>query len=247
MKANRIDAPTYATATANKQQWAVKLLLVGFVAVIICVLHLELGLFVSPDNSFLSGQPCLPPCWYGIIPGETSEQSAWQILQELPYVNQRLLSRQTDRRGITNIIWFSRRGGGQNRLYPRDGKIQGIFLTPHNNLNLGQVVSKLGPPEKVTARLIAAEYLDRSYVILMYYPKQGMLVSFEGEPQKQDGNLVIKPEMRVSALLYSQPSSFEDSIANARRLSQSYYWGDPANPFTQDWHGFGVYERKGSN
>lgn len=93
-------------------------------------------------------------------PGKTSEQTAWQILREHPNVNQRTLQRLVDRKGIEDILWLHKLGGGQNRLYSRNGTIQAIYLTPDSNLNLGQVVSKMGPPEKVVVEHGFAEFTN---------------------------------------------------------------------------------------
>ena len=39
------------------------------------------------DRSLITGEPCGPPCWQGIIPGETTEEETMTILHELPFVD----------------------------------------------------------------------------------------------------------------------------------------------------------------
>ncbi len=39
------------------------------------------------DETLITGEPCLPPCWYGIIPEETSIRDAVQILTTIPFVD----------------------------------------------------------------------------------------------------------------------------------------------------------------
>jgi hypothetical protein len=39
------------------------------------------------DKSFLTGDPCSPPCWHGIIVNESTNEDVYQILPELPFVD----------------------------------------------------------------------------------------------------------------------------------------------------------------
>jgi hypothetical protein len=38
------------------------------------------------DTSFLLDEPCEPPCWYGLIPGESTEDQLDDVLSTLPFV-----------------------------------------------------------------------------------------------------------------------------------------------------------------
>jgi hypothetical protein len=39
------------------------------------------------DKSFISGEPCAPPCWYGLNPGQSSFEEVNQVLSELEFVS----------------------------------------------------------------------------------------------------------------------------------------------------------------
>lgn len=220
------------------------LTIIGLVVLsaLLFLLNQEIGLFVVPDNSFLESKPCSPPCWFNIVPGKTSDQTAWQILREHPSVNQRTLQWFADRKGIEDISWLNKLGGGQNRLYPRNGTIQAIYLTPDSNLNLGQVVSKMGPPEKVVVEHGFAEFTNSTNVITIYYPSRGVIVQSKSPSRTQAVRQLIEPNIPVNALLYLSAGSFSEIVQNAKKIVQAAYWGNPDHLFAQDWHGFGTYE-----
>lgn len=44
------------------------------------------ALTASPEGGLLTGQPCAPPCWYGITPGVTKHDELIRLLQQNPYV-----------------------------------------------------------------------------------------------------------------------------------------------------------------
>lgn len=41
----------------------------------------------SVDKSLLTGEPCAPPCWYGLVPGESSADEVVSTLKSLPFVD----------------------------------------------------------------------------------------------------------------------------------------------------------------
>ena len=48
------------------------------------------------DRSFLTGNPCKYPCWYGIELGKTSIEETLQILQQLNFVDQEAIKTRED-------------------------------------------------------------------------------------------------------------------------------------------------------
>jgi hypothetical protein len=43
-------------------------------------------------QSFLSDEPCAAPCWYGLVPGESSKADVLRVLAELPFVDMSTIS-----------------------------------------------------------------------------------------------------------------------------------------------------------
>lgn len=101
------------------------------------------------DRSFLTGQPCEPPCWYGITVGESDEDDVISVLSELQFVNQQSISKSVD---DDILYWFS-------CSHPADkdcgdiilvnGKVDRIIVSVHFKLTFKQVVEKLGVPDRV--------------------------------------------------------------------------------------------------
>jgi hypothetical protein len=64
------------------------------------------------DRSLFTGLPCAPPCWQGIVPGETTAEEAMQILRASPYVKQDNIEKTgTYALGALRAYWKASPGG----------------------------------------------------------------------------------------------------------------------------------------
>jgi hypothetical protein len=61
---------------------------------------------LNVDKSLITGDPCSPPCWHQLVPGESTEEEALEILQDLPFVDENTIELQS---------WY---GGSNMRLSP---------------------------------------------------------------------------------------------------------------------------------
>jgi hypothetical protein len=222
------------------------LLVVAFSALLILGIWLnqEFAFLGEPDNSILTGQPCMPPCWYGIIPGETPSDKAWKLLRPNSHVNQRTLQETTDRRGTTEITWLTSKAVGPNRLFVRDNVIQVIQLTPEFPITLGAVTGQVGNPDKVLAVLTPFENINDAYHILMYYPWHGLIIWVDTSPHTASDRGLIQPDFHVTSLLYLPRSSLDLMRSHASEFVPSAFWSDTYQALEQDWHGFGAYDVK---
>lgn len=63
------------------------------VAGIVLLIAVSLGVLTFPRNYnrkpsvFLTDNKCSPPCWTGIVPGQTSSSQVYEILDKLDGVN----------------------------------------------------------------------------------------------------------------------------------------------------------------
>jgi hypothetical protein len=97
------------------------------------------------DGGFLSGEPCGPPCFWGIVPGQTMEAEVMEILQERGVFK---VCRAHDREaegGIRGIICpqFAvgfRRGGNV---------VDDVVLWPSTPITAEEIIAKYGEPEFV--------------------------------------------------------------------------------------------------
>ena len=101
------------------------------------------------DRSFLTGQPCEPPCWYGIMVGESDENDVISVLSELQFVNQQTISKSLDN---DILYWFSCSHPDDENcgdIILVNGKVDRIIVSVHFRLTFEQVVEKLGVPDRV--------------------------------------------------------------------------------------------------
>jgi hypothetical protein len=101
------------------------------------------------DRSLLTGQPCEPPCWYGIMVGESDEDDVISVLSELQFVNQQTISKSVDN---DILYWFSCSHPDDENcgdIILVNGKVDRIIVSVHFRLTFEQVVEKLGVPDRV--------------------------------------------------------------------------------------------------
>ncbi len=116
-----------------------------------------------------------------------------------------------------------------------------------DDLTLGQIVDKYGPPESISAELYPwGDILAYTYIITLNYPARGFL--FEGRygPVDEDEVLTpeglgqVNPEMHVTNVYYFTPNSFERVLRGAFRLDNANIQSVLRN--SHPWEGFGEVE-----
>jgi hypothetical protein len=186
-----------------------------------------------PEEEILFTQnPCSPPCWYGITPGETTRKEAFDILHELPFVD----TIDIDTAG--NIGW-------QQIGASSDEGIGGImfsgelvesinlrrFITP---LTVQQVIEFAGPPEATESTYLFPG--DNRIEVHMVWLQQGLLVDVE--PIRDDqalgrGSLVV-PESEISIVIFQLPVDDLSDLYPEARLPFFHEWNGLENiPFPQ--------------
>jgi hypothetical protein len=96
----------------------------------------------SVDKSLLTGEPCAPPCWYGLVPGESSADEVLSTLRSLPFVD-------PDSIDEDFISWessVSRAGYSIGRIRIEEGKIRAIDIDLEYDLTLQELIDVLGEP-----------------------------------------------------------------------------------------------------
>lgn len=110
------------------------------------------------DRSFLTHQPCAPPCWYGLEPDKSSEADVIKTLKTLPFVQPDAIAVYDLGQGAPLIP--GERGVSFNCAVPQgqtcggirlsDNRVTEIQLVVQYPLTIGTAVKNLGPPEFVT-------------------------------------------------------------------------------------------------
>jgi hypothetical protein len=100
------------------------------------------------DNSFLSGIPCQPPCWYDLEIGITSYADAVTVITTLPFVNQERIWEEEDSLG--SYVKFSCINSGLelcgSLYFDTENTLQSILIRQQRVLNLNETINKVGEP-----------------------------------------------------------------------------------------------------
>lgn len=166
------------------------------------------------DGGFLTGEPCGPPCFWGIVPGETTEAETVEILQE---------------RGIYGICetWDREREGGYRGIncgrdlvigFERGSDlVTGVGFNP-SGIVVQDVVDKYGEPDGVMVSVLGVHALD--YQLILAYPSMFTLVRLS---LQDEAPYVLKPSTPVKNIAYDVV--FDEEFSRG--------W--------EEWHGYGEY------
>ncbi len=128
------------------------------------------------DRSFLTGQPCQPPCWYGLTLDKSNKEDVLTVLKGLPFVDQATVK-------TPGTVWLGderaveiRFGCTHPMTDPCGGAlvstnvVKQIWISVGYSLRFEKVVAQLGPPE----------YVDYG----VYHPEAGGCSIELGWPEK---------------------------------------------------------------
>lgn len=221
---------------------AISLILIAIVLFGVGIfLTLELGIFLEPEQSILTDRPCAPPCWYGIIPGETQKDAAWNALKQNPYVMQRTLE-ELHNGDAAEFIWFNRHGTRLSWLYLRGNVVQMIRVEAESSIKFGDIFSRFGSPERVLAWYsVTPEDVSQGYGVRLYYPRRGIAISTQTAPITSDGQSPINATMAATEITYFKPTSLEGLFDLERSFTDDITWSTDAQDRLQNWNGFGLY------
>ncbi len=119
-----------------------------------------------PDISLLTGDPCGPPCWQNISPGETDMRDALEIVSGLDSIR---ITEATDA-----IITFAYQSGAPccQIVSDDEGLVAGMVLQLAPQALLGEVIQELGEPQYVTGM----PFSEKEYLLVLVYPENAALL-----------------------------------------------------------------------
>lgn len=170
------------------------------------------------DTSLLSGTPCPVPCWYGIKPGETSFDSAMEVVSKLPFVGEVLPYPENHQ-----IQWSSSitQSGGGYIKFDDSNKVEEIAYSLEYKLTAqeliethkepdGLTIFSVGPQDFGEVRLI---WLKKGLIPRIYVP--GM------DPSSYSKVPPVTPTTRIDGVILVQPIYDLNGFINNR---QDYYY-----------------------
>ncbi len=181
--------------------------------------------------SMKSDEPCLPPCWQGLTPTESTDQDVLDLLENAPFVRN-LKTYESDDGELVEVVWdsaLSNRSvtGYGGRIYLSDGVLVYITVELEYQLQLKEVMNRLGEPPFYSIMSYGAE--SPCDVVTFIWPQHG----FALELFPQSGNATVNPDMFVERVMYFTVGTDATEFLIASGSSVDY-----AHLF-QSWEGFG--------
>ena len=219
------------------------LLYLGFLMLALCV-----GCGEPPplDMSLFTGDPCEPPCWQGLTPGQSTEADVLELLRSSRFVDTRTIYRAALSRGGqvvgASIQWRSTAARSSN-VDSNDFAIEGgvlrdMIIYPDYDLTLESLLHRYGPPDKfhvmVTGRHVPALH------VTLFYPARGFTATLELPADDP----VLRPETTVIQVWYSEAGPLETFIELGISYLGTYLGTNPDQwlDSLRNWQGYGVIE-----
>jgi hypothetical protein len=173
------------------------------------------------DGGFLSGEPCGPPCYYGIIPGITTKDDAIKKLRSNGLYQ--------DCEEFDNTIQGGIRGVScniQGISFQNDADIvNGIGFQPFRQITVSEVIDKYGEPNAVSVGPIGlTDRLPITTGMTLFYDsiKVGLGLT---EQKSNDIEFNLTPDVLIEGIEYDDRDSY---ILSTR--------------YVREWKGYGIYK-----
>lgn len=166
------------------------------------------------DRTLATGEICDPPCWQGIVPGETSVAEALAILNEAPFVVNQSITRDSiygfpDLEAIswhsTISEWDPHIPRNRVRVSIQKNEVHDILITLEYELTVQELFDRFGEPDRYT---ITPSH-PTCYGVTLIWLDQGLqadLYPSEVKRNKSDQQLVT-PDQLVWRVTYFPPVS----------------------------------------
>ncbi|NOZ49427.1 MAG: hypothetical protein GXP37_05175 [Chloroflexi bacterium] len=194
------------------------------------------------DNSLLTGEPCLPPCWYNILPGSTQTIEAIEKVRKLEFVNPISIER-TSRAVYTGtddaIRWNYQGtndfGGG---IYIADDIVKWLRVSHPNYLALEDVILTIGEPDWVWAG--RAGGAGNHYIYRFVYEEEGIMLESRmyGDNSQMPKSIIVVPDIEISEAFYFASRTLAQYLVEIRGVSDAELENIMSD--YQNWPGYGA-------
>lgn len=172
-------------------------------------------------DDWLTDSNCYPPCWNGMIPGQTDIQSATRQLENQDFIG--ISERQEQRSGEIELSWRGRGVEYGRALFSAEtGVLESILLVFYDDIRLEEITKYFGEPSQVEVSVATMEHeIGRiNYYYTLYYASDGFSVS--GRLLELDSSAL---ELRYNSIneirFFVAPDPISSDISVLRRYSGS--------------------------
>ncbi len=163
------------------------------------------------DRSFITGQPCEAPCWYGLTLGVSTTSDIRNTLHELSLVDQSTLfeySYEINEMvfGFDCVYYHVPGGGGCGVLQTSpDGKLKSMVISVQYPLTLKSAIDRLGIPKYYTVDTSSTE---DNCILSIYWPEKSIVVVTEENSRKkhcsENKSAPIDLDLQIVSLIYTR-------------------------------------------
>jgi hypothetical protein len=194
-------------------------------------------------EGLLTGKPCGPPCWQGLVPGTSTEAEADAFLAASEYVDG---VHKEEYWKVHEAQWRpSRQTSVTNSFAARNGVLIIMNMYLDSVVTLGQVVERYGPPDKFEARRSA--HPEPVYIVVsLFYREHGMMLGL----RLSDDDPELRPETEVVTVEYYQPAPLEEVLLTSAwgyakpRTENELKWLEESLKDWRNWQGYGSVIRQ---
>jgi hypothetical protein len=201
-----------------------RLLLIGILSISIlygCSLSRDTMKTSTPsinisDGGLISKEPCGPPCFWGITPGESNKEQAYKIINSKVDIN-------------LCTSWDTRDQGGDYGIRCEDvfgltfndqGKVCSIGIKPSISIFVSDVINQFGNPDAIKVSILGL-HNNPPFTMMLFYEKWKMRIDLY---EQETSYYEIQPINQIEGVLYLDQTSYRASL-------KSY----------QLWQGYGKY------
>lgn len=173
------------------------------------------------ESRLLADTTCEPPCWEGIIPGDTQEEDALARLREVPGIVRSSIRSVTVDEDRSYVSWIFRGARESGRLILRSGTVISIKLGTEGSVDFGGLVAHLGEPELVSAIVGWAD--GRWLRVSLLYPTKGIAAThFDAFFPSRVDSVQVQESMPIEELIYFDPYLYDELLTSWGIIRQDY-------------------------
>jgi hypothetical protein len=205
-------------------------------ALVLFTMNILVSCTGSP-SSILDGKTCDAPCWRGIVVGETSQDEALQILEQMPQVQN-----ETIRSWRNGSISWNYQGVKESigSLQFHENKVTSFYSTFDPHISLNNFIKAFGEPSFVFG-ITTERVFPTMLTVYFIYPEKGICILHHPSILSSNGPKEYSISGRTKI---RQVDIVDPSIPNGQ-LEEGCLRGldeDTYNQYVREWTGYGKYE-----
>ncbi len=175
---------------------------------------------VERTRSLFENDTCSPPCWFGLIPGESTAEAIQTMFEENSDLFE--VSRLLDNGDV--VFRWTRFDRGdmfapESFMRVQDGILSGMIVAMNKMVSLGETLDTLGNPSRV--RIFPNFYV---WEFVLFYDEDTAVVLRASRETCQISNM--RNDFDIDSVYYYTPNEIQSLVAP---WSFDYYIGVPAN------------------